>query len=275
MTNVAARIVFAVIGALLLVVNPSAQETRPVRVMTWNIAAGHGNLSRIVDVIREARPDIVGLQEVDVHWDTRSAFEDQASRVADGVAMQVRFGQIYRIEADPTAPAREFGLAILSRHPIGAFRNHTIPRLSTQAAVTEPEPMPGFLDAAIDIGGVRVRVFNTHLDYRANPRVRSLQVAAMLKILEDVSGPALLLGDLNAPPSAPELAPLFRRLSDAWREQPTPGLTYPAAAPVRRIDYVLLSPDLRVVAVRVPAVEVSDHRPVIADVAVTPAGARP
>ena len=251
--------------ACMLSVCLLGQASQPIRVMTWNIAAGHGNLSEIADVIRNARPDIVGLQEVDVHWSERSGFADQASRLAEAVDMQVRFGPIYRLAGDGTAPVREFGLAILSREPILEFRNHEIPRLSTQSTDTHPQSMPGFLEAAIQIGGARVRVFNTHLDYRADPRVRVLQVAAMLELLSGAAGPVMLLGDLNAPPAAAELAPLFRRLNDAWPNGADPGFTYPADTPVRRIDYILTSDDFRAIDVRVLPVRASDHRAVIAE----------
>jgi endonuclease/exonuclease/phosphatase family metal-dependent hydrolase len=242
------------------------QTSAPVRAMTWNIAAGHGDLSQIADVIRTARPDIVGLQEVDVHWGDRSGLADQAARLGDAVGMEVRFGAIYRLAGEGTAPMREFGLAILSRLPILEFRNHEIPRLSTQSADTAPRSMPGFLEAVVQVGPARVRVFNTHLDYRADPRVRALQVAAMLERLADLAGPTLLLGDLNAPPAAAELAPLFRRLTDLWRNGGDPGFTYPADAPIRRIDYILTSDHFRALDVRVLPVQASDHRPVVADV---------
>ncbi len=239
--------------------------------MTWNIAAGSGGLPAIVEVIRTARADVVALQEVDVHWSERSAFADQATALGAALDMQVRFGPIYRLPGAAAAPLREYGLAILTRRAVVAFHNHVIPRLSTQAAATGPEPLPGFLEAVLDAGGVRVRVFNTHLDYRADPRVRVLQVAAMLEVMNRSGGPAVLMGDLNAPPTASELQPLFTRLRDAWRaaDGGTAGLTYPAAAPVRRIDYILTSPDLRARATRVLPVQVSDHRPVVTELEIT------
>ena len=241
------------------------QERRVFRVMTWNIAAGHGDLSKTAEVIREANADIVALQEVDAHWETRSHFVDQPAELAKAIGMHVRFGPIYQLPGEPGSPLREFGVAILSRHPILEFHNHLLPRLSTQSAVTEPELMPGFPEAVVDIGGARVRVFNTHLDYRADPRVRALQVAATIARLDGVSGPMLVMGDLNAPPHAVELAPLFGRLRDAWSAGPDTGFTYPAGAPVRRIDYILTSTDLRALNIRVLPVEASDHRPVVAD----------
>ena len=245
----------------------SGQTPTTFRVMTWNIAAGSGGLVPIAEAMRAAAPDIVALQEVDVHWSERSGFADQAARLAEAVGLSARFGPIYRLPGGGPAPSREFGLAILSRHPVVEFRNHVIPRLSTQSTDTEPQPLPGFLEASIEVGPARVRLFNTHLDYRADARVRALQVAAMLKLI-GADGATLLAGDLNAPSTAPELAPLFRRLADVWPADGDAGLTYPAKAPVRRIDYILASADLQVRAVRVLPVPASDHRPVVADLAV-------
>jgi endonuclease/exonuclease/phosphatase family metal-dependent hydrolase len=238
---------------------------QPLRVMSYNIAAGHGDLAAIATVISEIDPDIVALQEVDVHWNERSDFADQAAALAGTLGMHVRFAPIYHV---PDDPPREFGLAILSRYPIVEFTNHVIPRLSTQVEEPEPLPMPGFPEAVVDIGGTRIHVFDTHLDYRADPRVREQQVAAMLRVMEDVAAPVILMGDLNAPPGAPELQPLLAYLRDAWEAGEGAGYTYPAASPQRRIDYVLTSAEFAVRNAVVPVTTASDHRPVVADLVI-------
>ena len=130
--------------------------------------------------------------------------------------------------------------------------------------------MPGFLEATVEIDGGRVRVFTTHLDYRADPRVRNLQVAATIARLDAIDGPMILMGDLNAPPHAVELAPSSSGCATRGQTDPTPDFTYPAIAPVRRIDYILASGDLRARNVRVPPIEASDHRPVVADISPSP-----
>jgi endonuclease/exonuclease/phosphatase family metal-dependent hydrolase len=113
-----------------------------------------------------------------------------------------------------------------------------------------------------------VQVFVTHLDYRADPAVRVAQVADTRRIMarERAALPGarqVLLGDFNAEPSAPELRPLWADLHDAGRET---GDTYPAAAPVKRIDYVAVGDGVRVRGASVPEEAVaSDHRPVVAD----------
>jgi endonuclease/exonuclease/phosphatase family metal-dependent hydrolase len=75
--------------------------------------------------------------------------------------------------------------------------------------------------------------------------------------------PTVLLGDFNAPPEAPELAPLWHTLTAA----PT-GLTFPADAPVKRIDYVTVSDGIRVCTATVPPTVASDHRPVVAELVI-------
>jgi endonuclease/exonuclease/phosphatase family metal-dependent hydrolase len=248
-----------------------ASPAPTLRVMTFNIQAGAGSLSGIADAIAAAHADVVALQEVDVHWDTRSAFADQAGELAARLGMQVRFAPIYSLPGRAgSAVRREYGVALLSRLPIVAFTNHAITRHSTLADSAAPALMPGFLECVVTVHGRRVRLFNTHLDYRGNPSVRRQQIAESLKILDADSTPLLFFGDLNAAPTAPELQPLFARLTDAWSDSLGSGFTYPASAPVRRIDYVLASRHFRVAAAHVPATQASDHRPVVVDVVLAP-----
>jgi endonuclease/exonuclease/phosphatase family metal-dependent hydrolase len=237
--------------------------------MTFNIHAGHGDLTRVAALACPAGADVIALQEVDVRWSERSAFADQAAELAAACGMGYRFAPIYSLPAATSGmPPREFGVAILTRHPIRSWRNHLLTRLSTQEAA-EPAPMPGFLQVTIEVNGTTIDVFDTHLDYRPDPAVRRTQVSEMLGILGESARPTILMGDMNAPPppAATELAPLFERLRDAWAAGSGPGLTYPADAPVRRIDYIFVAGPLRALAARVLPTDASDHRPVIADLA--------
>src|SRR4249920_213835 len=85
-----------------------ADADRPLRVMTYNIHAGHGNLARTAEAIRAVAPDIVALQEVDVHWSDRSAFVDQVGALAATLGMNAAFAPIYHVpDADANKPARE------------------------------------------------------------------------------------------------------------------------------------------------------------------------
>jgi endonuclease/exonuclease/phosphatase family metal-dependent hydrolase len=235
-----------------------------LRVMTYNIQAGGGNIDSITAVIRRSDADVVGLQEVDVHWSERSGYADEAEALAKQLGMQVRFAPIYDLPGtDPSKPRRQYGIALLSRFPIVSFTNHVITRLSTQTADATPSLAPGFLEAAIVFQGTRVRLFNTHLDYRSDPRVREAQVREMLDFIGEVSTPTVVFGDMNATPDAPELQPLLRHLSDSWASSLGAGLTYPARDPVKRIDYVLTSRHFSARDQTVLPTLASDHRPVV------------
>jgi endonuclease/exonuclease/phosphatase family metal-dependent hydrolase len=254
------------VPAAVTMPTPASLRDSSLRVMTFNIAAGNGDLARIAATIRRENPDLVALQEVDVHWGTRSSFADQARELGAQLGMEARFAPIYRVPgADSSAPRREYGVALLSRFPIATWRNDTITRLSTLTETPVPAPMPGFLAATVLVRGAAVRVFNTHTDYRPDPAVRVKQVAEMLRIVGEPRMPTLLFGDLNAPPDAPEMQPLLIRLRDAWPTANGDGFTYPATKPVKRIDYVLTSPHYRVLSARVPETNASDHRPVVVE----------
>lgn len=246
----------------------SAQGVTPVtlRVMSYNIQYGGGDIERTAAAIRASDPDLVALQEVDVHWGARSAFVDQASVLAERLGMQVRFAPIYRLPgADTSSPPREFGVALLSKYPITGFANHMLTRHSTQAETEPPAPAPGLLDATVDVRGTPVRVLNTHLDYRQDPAVRQQQVHEVVAAIGSSPAPTLMFGDFNAAPTAPELQPLLTRLRDSWPASSGSGWTYPAVQPTERIDYVLTSPQFQVERARVADTQASDHRPVVVD----------
>lgn len=266
-------VLLAVVLSFLVTVPASAADhghhrTVTLRVLSYNIHTGIGSdgrldLERTAGAIRDARPDVVALQEVDVHWAERSQFADQARELGRILGMRVFFAPIYDFDPlTPAAPRRQYGVAILSRLPMPHTANREITRLSTQDPNPVPAPAPGFAEAVVVAKGVAVHVYATHLDYRAEPDVRAMQVADMLRIMSP--GPTLLLGDFNAEPAAPELAPLWDRLTAA-----PVGLTYPADVPAKRIDYVTVSDGVRVRWATVPETLASDHRPVLAEVSVT------
>ncbi|WP_353943664.1 endonuclease/exonuclease/phosphatase family protein [Streptomyces sp. HUAS MG91] len=249
----------------------------PLRIATYNIHAGAGadnvfDLDRQAAALRALHADVIGLQEVDVHWGARSQDLDVAGELARRLGMRVSFAPIYSL--DPVTagePRREFGVAVLSRYPIRSAANHEITRLSTQDPNPVPAPAPGFGEVTLKVRGVPVQVFVTHLDYRADPSVRVAQVADTRRIMAAERGAVpgarqVLLGDFNATPDAPELAPLWTELRDAG---PAGGVTFPADVPVKRIDYVAVGSGIDVRSVSVPDESVaSDHRPVVAEVGV-------
>ena len=237
--------------------------TSALTVMTYNIHQGRDadgvlDLDRIATVIRAQDADLVALQEVGRHWSADSAFRDQAADLGRLLSMQFAFGaNLDRDPPEPGAPRRQYGTAILSSWPILESRNILLPRASPE------NEQRGLLVVDVERDGAPFRLHNAHLGVSAQDR--ELQVAAILAEADKATVPYALVGDFNAAPTAPGLAPLFERLGDAWKlAGDGDGDTFPAAAPAARIDYVLVPAELSVSAARVPAELASDHRPLVA-----------
>lgn len=247
-------------------------ENRDVRVMSYNIHHGQGadgklDLDRIAGVIHSEKAEVIGLQEVDRFW-RRSDFVDQVDYLAEDLDMHAAYGANLDLSPDdPSQPRRQYGTAILSKYPIIESKNTLLPKLGTSE-------QRGLLEALIKVKGAPIRFYDTHLQHN-NSAERALQVRAIMEHTGDVEEPQVLVGDLNALPDAPELAPLYERYNDAWPlGGEGPGYTISAENPNRRIDYVFVTPDVAVRGASVPRTLASDHLPVVADLSVPAAKAQ-
>jgi endonuclease/exonuclease/phosphatase family metal-dependent hydrolase len=249
--------------------------SRPIRFMSYNVHScvgldGRYDPGRIAETIGRAEADIVGLQEADVHWGSRSNMEDSVQQLADRLGMYSFYAPIYELPPlNAGEPERKFGVALLSRFPIAFAANRPMSRLSTQERNPRPTLMPGLAETVIEVNGRRLTAIVVHLDYRQDPSVRKLQVGELLALLPEYPRETVVLGDFNARPDAPELMPLFARLRDTWTDAHPgdPGLTFPAGEPDRKIDYILASPDIKTVSATIVQSPASDHWPIVADLA--------
>lgn len=235
-------------------------------VMSYNIHQGRDvdgvlDLDRIATVIGAQSADLVALQEVGRHWSADSDFRDQPAELGRLLGMEYVYGA--NLDRDPPgagAPRRQYGTAILTTWPILNSENILLPRASTD------NEQRGLLVLDIDLDGAPFRLHNAHLGVSAQDR--RLQVDAILAEADNAAVPHALLGDFNARPTAPELAPLFKRFRDAWTVAGEGnGYTFPATEPTARIDYIVVSAELGISKVRVPALPGSDHLPLVAELA--------
>jgi endonuclease/exonuclease/phosphatase family metal-dependent hydrolase len=261
------------LAALALAFGSPAADAQPqaadreLTVASYNIHHAEGvdgelDLDRIAGDIRETDAEVVGLQEVDNHWSERSDFQDQAKELAEELGMHYAYAaNLDREPLEPGGERRQYGTAILSEYPILESENTLLPRPNNGE-------QRGLLEALINVKGVPVRVYNTHLQHNSRAE-RTAQVAAILEQVGEFEEPSVLVGDLNARPEDPELQPLYASFEDAWVEGGEgPGYTYPAENPDRRIDYVLVSPDIEVRDAEVLQTLASDHLPVVAELSV-------
>ncbi|WP_219905370.1 endonuclease/exonuclease/phosphatase family protein [Actinopolyspora mortivallis] len=253
---------------------PRSPSRAELRVVQYNIRSGRGldgraDLERTARTLEALRPDVVGLQEVDVHWSARSSWRDQIAALAERLSMRAFFAPVYTLPPpEPGSPPRRFGTAVLSTLPIVETTNHRMTRVSSLHPERPPRRRPGSAEVVLDLEGTRLHAYSAHLDHRPDPRIRRRQVREALGTLAaDPAGePTVLFGDLNAPARAPELAPLWRRLRTT--ESPPGRPTYPTRDPRVRIDHIAVSPEVTVSCSATPWSGASDHLPVLAGLSV-------
>lgn len=239
-----------------------------IKVLVYNIhagkdAAGVDNLERVAAIVRESGADVAMLQEVD-RGTTRSGKVDQVARLAALTGFHAAFGKTLSFQGG------DYGIAVLSRREIVSdtlLRLPVNPPQERSGAGYEPR---GALRATIATALGRAHVLNTHIDasredtYRLQEARELLRISAELGAANDI---VLLGGDLNAEPQSAVIS-LFTAAGwkDSWSCGRGNGFSFPAKAPVKRIDYLMLPPTLRCRTATVMVTEASDHRPVIFEI---------
>lgn len=239
------------------------------RILTWNVQGRERpDLGAVADVIADAVPDVVALQEVQ-----RKQARALAQRL--GWSVEWRFKH-WSLVVPPE------GLALLSPRQLTQVRTvhlaHRLRfwswrrRIAVRAAAEGPDGP--------------VAVVGTHLgagvgdDERA--RQADLTVAALGTGSEVIGG--VVVGDLNTHPGSTVLAAYAAAgLRDAWEEirpgDPGPTNWAPGPrddAPTQRLDYVLVTAGLDVLGASLPSAgepgferygALSDHLPLAVTVA--------
>lgn len=250
------------------IITPSfKRKPGTTRIMTYNVHSclgldGRLSIARIAKVIAYYDPDIICLQELDVGR-RRTGHLHQAEELAHVLEMAYQFNPALEVKGEL------YGDAILSRFPMRLFKAGPLPTVDV-GRYLEPR---GALWVEVEIGGRKVHIMNTHLGL--NRLERYLQASCLVgqEWLEHphCDGPVILCGDMNAGPGSRVYRALSAKLKDAHRlaSKRRPKNTWQSQFPMRRIDYVFVSKDVRVVAACVPTNALtratSDHLPLFLD----------
>jgi endonuclease/exonuclease/phosphatase family metal-dependent hydrolase len=221
----------------------------PLRVATFNVKHGDDgwgriDLRRMGEACAGLSADVLAIQEVD-RFAGRTGFRDEMRLIARATGMEAVFGEAARRRQ------RRYGNVLLARGSISDVEVIRLPRPSGG------EQRVAIL-AGVAVNGLGLSVAATHLSFRRGEGLPQLEV--ILEALAQRAGPRMVLGDLNLGPEVVEPAVT----AAGYQVAPT-GLTFPAAKPRTRIDFIAVS-GLEVVASSTPRPGVSDHLPVVAEV---------
>ncbi|MCT2559595.1 endonuclease/exonuclease/phosphatase family protein [Tsuneonella sp. YG55] len=167
-----------------------------LRVATFNIWHDAENwaarLPLIVQALRESEADVIGLQEN--LEDSAKALPNQAATIATMLGGY----SVHFAASEPPGSAKRYGNAILSRLPV----------VEEAARVLEPvSDHRTALRTRVLLQGRPIDVVVTHLAWQADAGpVRAQQVADLLAWLPRDGTPLVIMGDFNAPLTAPELS---------------------------------------------------------------------
>jgi len=248
---------FILIGCLPMAA--AAQESgHQLRVMSFNIlhgtnSSGTVTLEKQAEAIKEVKPDLVGLQEVDDKVD-RSKRLDQPKKLGELTGMYYAFGAHFEYQGG------HYGNAILSRFPLSDVRDRRI-TLFTKEGTTETRNLIS-ATAMLDDGSTVV-IASVHMGL--NQESRLVQAGEIVDYLDDYDVPVILTGDFNAEPGTPELARLQKMFAATGTS--VTG-TYPVGAPTKTIDFIMVSRQdlLSVETYKVLSdVPYSDHYPIVSE----------
>lgn len=240
----------------------SSGEGGGVRVLSFNIQHGWGDLPLVLRQISNADPDVILLQEASIAPERRN--------------------ELLRDTLKRYTLVEHKGLVVASRLPVISSQVHL---LSTASGMSMQE-------VEISSEGGSIRVFNLHLTpvhwdkfpFAEGGSASALSQAAAKRleeaeraraVIDRSNGPCIVGGDLNGPSYAATVRKLTRGMADAHVEAGTGfGLTLPSSFPLARIDYVL-GRGVRFTRCIVLPASGSDHRALSAVFRVAASPSRP
>jgi endonuclease/exonuclease/phosphatase family metal-dependent hydrolase len=239
----------------------SGKDIETIKVMSYNVHRCNPpakpdvvDLNGIAAVINAAKPDFVGLQEIDVNT-TRSGKQlNQAKELAAKTNMNYYFAKAIDFQGGA------YGIAILCKYELSDIQVYPL----SSDPVTKPEARVLVTAKVVLPSGKFIRIANTHLDATSNPISRNMQIKEINAIALKESLPFIITGDFNAVAGTDVINAMDKVFT---RSCVTCGLTIPADKPVECIDFIgfttkkpfaVLSHEV------ISASEPSDHLPVVA-----------
>jgi endonuclease/exonuclease/phosphatase family metal-dependent hydrolase len=231
-----------------------------MKVLTFNVQhcasylnGGVIDIPLVAQAIRGYDADVVGLNEM-YGKGTKPQFTAQVEELAK----LADYPAHYFAKAIDFKGNNPYGNGFLSRIKIAHAEVIPIPD-------PDPRGYDGYYEtrclfkAELENG---VTVLVTH--FGLNPDEHQNAVDTILPHLK--SEKCILMGDFNVTPDNPVLAPIYARMKDTAEAFAEPKLSWPSDVPTKKIDYIFVSPDAKVISADIPADMTSDHRPYITEI---------
>ncbi len=227
----------------------------------WKIFFPPKNLDQqIIAALKKLHPDILTLIEVDT-GSFRSRGEDEVRKIEIGLGMhsfveKVKYPLHGWLKLFHYVPIlNKQANAIVSGYPIKKVKYHIFhegtKRMVIEATINCPKPVT-LLAAHLALG----------------KKTRTLQIKELIKMVNNIKNPVILMGDFNTFNGEQEMKDLMQKthLKDRISlDKESLPFTEPTWHPKKRLDYILTSPQLNVDKYSVLHYPFSDHLPLMID----------
>lgn len=203
-----------------------------VKALSFNILHGRTmvgdfNLDVLAQLIRDANPDFVAMQEVDYKVN-RSKKYDLVTELGWRTHMAPIFARAMYYDGG------EYGEGVLSKYTFLSSRNVPLPYI-------EGEEPRAAIEIVVELPSKDTIAFvGTHFAHEGNEG-RELQAREINRVFSQNPYPTILVGDLNAVPGSGPI----NTLEEVWTstyDQDDPEPTMPSDNPRVKIDYVMFYP---------------------------------
>ena len=215
------------------------------------------DLKETAKTIASLGVDICGLNEVRNQWGEEGLC-NQAEAIAKELGWHSYFAKAINI------PGGEYGNALVSKYPIRSAY-----RVPIETTAEERDPTLRYenrilLIAEVEVEGKILTVAVCHFGLR--PQEKTKAVAVVTKEIQRITTPAVFMGDLNITPDTPEYAALAEIMIDTLPDPTGIHPTFSHQTPKAKIDYIFTNGLCKTLDAEIPAVGISDHRPITAKI---------
>jgi len=215
---------------------------------------------KLVKELKKIKPDILTLIEVDI-GSLRSRGKDEVRFIEQGLGLKSFVEKVkyplhgWRKLFHHLPILDKQANAIISKFKISKVKYHVFhegtKRMVIEATIHVPKKIT-LLAAHLALGG----------------ETRAQQIQELVKIVNKIRNPVILMGDFNTFHGEEEIKDLLKKthLKDKiGLDKKSLPLTEPAWHPTRRLDYILTSPQIKVNKYSVLNFHFSDHLPLMID----------
>ncbi len=243
--NIAVFLVIALLQSAYCLGNSITPQGETMRVMTLNVQLFNNyTIQEVANSIRKENPDVVCLQEMPT------------------TGKEQEFAGLLK-EYDFVIARR---LAVATRLPVTQGRQVQLRGDARRALIVD-----------MRFRGKSIKVINVHLQHfpsddfaKVGEASKNLveEITGLERFVSAASGPTIVSGDLNSIPQGRVNRMLRSHLTECFAATARGyGFTLPATLPVRRVDYIYAGFGFVPAACKVSDAIVSDHRAVVADIA--------